>query len=157
MINDAWIESAVEESCRGQIWGSISTLVWRDRECPPTSFHGNRFSGWYLKAISPEYETRTLATRLHIWFPVSVTFILILCLPSPRFRYSFLRISCLLHECRLPCPYVCHTNITCSRIQMPTYDRALNITVYDDMNVLKLITLFSAFCRWVFVIASAHC
>jgi hypothetical protein len=63
----------------------------------------------------------------------------------------------------LPC--LCHSPLFATEIlfaaeyRFPYMIQALYRTVYDYMcmNVLKLIALFSAFCRWVFVIVSAHC
>jgi hypothetical protein len=130
--------------CCGQIWGCISTLVWRDWESLRTGFHGSRFPGWDLKSASPKYETRTLSARLHIWFPVSLTFILILSfhlrlgLPGPHFPSDF-QYNCIRKRIL---PLHSHTPLFAVEYIFLHMITGVNRNVYNDMNVLKLIAFF---------------
>lgn len=137
--------------------------VFRHGPGSTEKIHGQPFVVADLRAeIGNRYlpnTKRTLATRLHIWFPVSLKFVLCSCLllnlPGLRFpsdfRYNFVCISCRFRECCLSC--LTDTPLFASRIllaveyRFPYMIRALNKAVCYDMNVLKLIALFSAFCR----------
>jgi hypothetical protein len=168
--------------CNNAVSSCGRKLSWPNlRQYFDTGLEGLRKStdnlSWY-PISGPRFETdiswirnknasHSIAHLVSCFLNIHINIMFLSTLRSPRSSLPF-RFPVQFYMHILPLPWVlfavpfwypsaCHSNIICSRMQIPIYDTGVNKTVYDDMNVLKLIALFSAFCRWVFVIASAHC